>query len=111
MKNPLRVSEKAKQKIKELRRNKSLTEGAGDNNSKLLNKIDSLLKVIPEAPQPSEESSKMRIRSTSRIINVINEDSDQNLEQTIEIGLVSEKTINQINSKHWKTPSKLILTN
>uniref|UniRef100_A0A0R0JU48 CCHC-type domain-containing protein n=1 Tax=Glycine max TaxID=3847 RepID=A0A0R0JU48_SOYBN len=49
----------------------------------------------------------MRIRSTSRIINVINEDSDQNLEQTIEIGLVSEKIINQINSKHWKTPSKL----
>jgi len=47
---PFKVSEKAKQKIRELRRKKSLTEGTGDNNSELLNKIDNLLKVIPETP-------------------------------------------------------------
>ncbi|KAG5153395.1 hypothetical protein JHK84_029867 [Glycine max] len=55
-----------------------------DNNIELLNKIDSLLKVILEIPQPLEESSKMRTRNTSRIIDVINEDSDQNSEQTTE---------------------------
>jgi len=49
----------------------------------------------------------MKTRSTSRIINVINEDSDQNSEHTTEIGSVFEKDINSINSKHWKTPSKL----
>ena len=47
----------------------------------------------------------MKTRSTSRIINVINEDSDQNSEHTTEIGSVFEKDINSINSKHWKTPS------
>ena len=49
----------------------------------------------------------MVTRSTSKLINFINEDSDQNLENTIEIGSVSEKDINPINSKHWKTPLKL----
>ena len=62
---------KEKQKIRELRKNKFLTEGVGDNNIELLNKIDSLLKVILEIPQPLEESSKMRTRNTSRIIDVI----------------------------------------
>ena len=98
---------KEKQKIRELRKNKFLTEGVGDNNIELLNKIDSLLKVILEIPQPLEESSKMRTRNTSRIIDVINEDSDQNSEQTTETGSVSEKHINPINSKQWKTHSKL----
>ena len=82
-------------------------EGVSDNNSELLNKIDSLLKVIPETPQPSEESSKMRTRNSSKLINVINKDSDQNSEQTTEEGSISGKDINPINSKHWKTPSKL----
>ncbi|KAL5166155.1 polyprotein [Glycine soja] len=104
---PFKVSEKAKQKIRELRKKKSLMEGVGDNNSELLNKLDSLLRVIPETPQPSEETSKMKTRSTSKLINVINEDSDQNSEHAIEISSVSKKDINPINSKHWKAPSKL----
>ncbi|KAG4963172.1 hypothetical protein JHK82_039843 [Glycine max] len=49
----------------------------------------------------------MVTRSTSKLINVINEDSDQNSDNTTEIGSVSEKNINPINSKNWKTPSKL----
>ena len=49
----------------------------------------------------------MVTRSTSKLINVINEDSDQNSDNATEIGSVSEKNINPINSKHWKTPSKL----
>ena len=49
----------------------------------------------------------MVTRSTSKLINVINEDSDQNSDNTTEIESVSEKNINPINSKHWKTPSKL----
>ena len=49
----------------------------------------------------------MVTRSTSKLINVINEDSDQNSENATEIGSVSKKDINPINSKHWKTPSKL----
>ncbi|KAL5127513.1 polyprotein [Glycine soja] len=104
---PFKVSEKAKRKIRELRKTKSLIEGIGDNHSELLNKIGSLLKVIPDTPQASENTSKMVTRSTSKLINVINEDSDQNSDDTTEIGLVSEKNINPINSKHWKTPSKL----
>ncbi|KAH1256619.1 polyprotein [Glycine max] len=104
---PFKVSEKAKRKIRELRKTKSLTEGVGDNHSELLNKIGSLLKVIPDTPQTSENTSKMVTRSTSKLINVINEDSDQTSDNTTEIGSVSEKNINPINSKHWKTPSKL----
>ncbi|KAH1220951.1 polyprotein [Glycine max] len=104
---PFKVSEKAKRKIRELRKTKSLIEGVGDNHSELLNKIGSLLKVIPDTPQASENTSKMVTRSTSKLINVINEDSDQNSDNTTEIGSVSEKNINPINSKHWKTPSKL----
>ncbi|KAH1241632.1 polyprotein [Glycine max] len=104
---PFKVSEKAKRKIRELRKTKSLTEGVGDNHSELLNKIGSLLKVISDTPQASENTSKMVTRSTSKLINVINEDSDQNSDNTTEIGSVSEKNINPINSKHWKTPSKL----
>ena len=49
----------------------------------------------------------MRTRNTSRLINVINKDSDQNSEQTIEQSSISGKDINSINTKHWKTPSKL----
>ncbi|KAH1148330.1 hypothetical protein GYH30_043114 [Glycine max] len=49
----------------------------------------------------------MVTRSTSKLINVINEDSDQNSDNTTKIGSVSEKNINPINSKHWKTLSKL----
>ncbi|KAH1198208.1 polyprotein [Glycine max] len=104
---PFKVSEKAKRKIRELRKTRSLIEGVGDNHSELLNKIGSLLKVIPDTPQASENTSKMVTRSTSKLINVINEDSDQNSDNTTEIGSVSEKNINPINSKHWKTPSKL----
>ncbi|KAG4963119.1 hypothetical protein JHK85_040562 [Glycine max] len=85
----------------------ALVEGVGDNHSELPNKIGSLLKVILETPQTSQNTSKMVTRSTSKLINVINEDSDQNLDNTTEIRSVSEKNINSINSKHWKTPSKL----
>ncbi|KAH1254618.1 hypothetical protein GmHk_04G011030 [Glycine max] len=90
---PFKVSEKAKRKIRELRKTKSLIEGVGDNHSELLNKIGSLLKVILDTPQASENTSKMVTRSTSKLINVINEDSDQNSDNTTEIGS--------------KTPSKL----
>uniref|UniRef100_A0A0R0GA86 Polyprotein n=1 Tax=Glycine max TaxID=3847 RepID=A0A0R0GA86_SOYBN len=87
---PFKVSEKAKRKIRELRKTKSLIEG-----------------VILDTPQTMENTSKMVTRSTSKLINVINEDSDQNSDNTTEIGSVSKKNINPINSKHWKTPSKL----
>jgi len=53
---PFKISDKAKQKIRELRKNKSLIEAVGDNHSELLNKIGSLLKVIPETPQTSENT-------------------------------------------------------
>jgi len=53
---PFKISDKAKQKIRELRKNKSLLEGVGDNNSELLNKLDSLLRVIPETPQTSKNT-------------------------------------------------------
>ena len=49
----------------------------------------------------------MRTRNTSKLINVINDDSDPNSEQTTEERSVSGKDINPINTKHWKTPSKL----
>jgi len=49
----------------------------------------------------------MVTRSTSKLINVLNENSDQNSENATEIGSVSGKDINLINSKHWKAPSKL----
>ena len=82
---PFKISDKAKRKIRELRKNnhphsgnKSSIEEVGDNNSELQNKIGSLLKVIPETPQTSKNTSKMVTRSTSKLINVINEDSDQN---------------------------------
>jgi len=35
---PFKVSEKAKRKIRELRKTKSLVEGVGDNHSELLKK-------------------------------------------------------------------------
>ncbi|KAH1212678.1 polyprotein [Glycine max] len=95
---PFKVSEKAKRKIRELRKTKSLIEGVGDNHSELPNKIGSLLKVIPETPQTSENTSKMVTRSTSKLINIVTK---------TQIGSISEKNINPINSKYWKTPSKL----
>ena len=104
---PFKVSKKAKQKFRELRKQKSPTEEIGDSNSELLSKINSLLKTIPKTSQPSKESSKIRTRHTSKLINAINKDSDNNSEQVSEEGSVSEKDINPINSKHWKTPSKL----
>ena len=94
------VSEKAKQKFRELRKQRFSTEEVGDSNSELLSKINSLLKTIPETPQPLEESSKIRTRHTSKLINSINEDSDNNSKQVSEEGSVSEKVINPINTKH-----------
>jgi len=49
----------------------------------------------------------MVTRSTSKLINAINEDSDQNSENTAEIGSVSKTNVNLINSRHWRTPSML----
>ena len=43
----------------------------------------------------------MVTRNTSKLINVLNEDSDQNSENASEIGSVSGIDINPINSKHW----------
>ena len=42
----------------------------------------------------------MVTRSISKLINVINDDSDQNSKNTTDIDSVSEKNINPINSKH-----------
>ena len=53
---PFKMSDKAKQKIRELKKTKSLIEGVGDNHSELLNKIGSLLKIIPKNPQISENT-------------------------------------------------------
>ena len=53
---PFKISDKDKNKIRELRKNKSLIEGVGDNNSEILHKISSLLKVIPETPQTSDNT-------------------------------------------------------
>ena len=106
---PFKISDKDKNKIRELRKNKSLIEGVGDNNSEILHKISSLLKVVPETPQTSENTSKIVTRS-SRLVNVINEDSDQNSHNTTETessNTVPKAIINPINFKHWKTPSKL----
>ncbi|KAL5127898.1 polyprotein [Glycine soja] len=87
---------------------KSLMEQANYTNKYLQILGETIkTKVISETPQTSENTSKMVTRSTSKLINVINEDSDQNSDNTTEIGSVSEKNINPINSKHWKTPSKL----
>ncbi|KAH1265369.1 putative Polyprotein CP [Glycine max] len=94
-------------KFTKLLKQKSPTKEIGDNNSELLRKINSLLKTVPETPQSSEESSKIRTRHTSELINAINKDTDNNSEQVSEEGSVSEKVINPINTKHWKTPSKL----
>ncbi|KAH1215118.1 hypothetical protein GmHk_13G036344 [Glycine max] len=101
---PFKVSEKAKRKIRELRKTKSLIEGVGDNHSELLNKIGSLLKVIPDTPQASENTSKMVTRSTSKLINVINEDSDQNSDNTTEIG---SKTPSKLYYQHPTAPDLL----
>ena len=104
---PFKVSEKAKHKFRELRKQRFPTEEIGDSHSELLSKINSLLKTIPKTSQPSKESSKIRTRHTSKLINAINKDSDNNSEQVSEEGSVSEKVINLINTKHWKTPFKL----
>ena len=50
---PFKVSEKTKQKFRELGKQKSPTEKIGDSNSELLSKINSLLNTIPETLQPS----------------------------------------------------------
>ena len=47
---PFKVSEKAKQRFRELRKQKLPNEEVGDSNSELLSKINSLLKTIPETP-------------------------------------------------------------
>ncbi|KAL5123960.1 hypothetical protein HKD37_02G004443 [Glycine soja] len=69
----------------------------GDNHSELLNKIGSLLKIPPSLGKYFQNGNKKYLQ-----IN-----SDQNSDNTTEIGSVSEKNINPINSKHWKTSSKL----
>ncbi|RDX97415.1 hypothetical protein CR513_19811, partial [Mucuna pruriens] len=68
---PFKVSEKAKQKFKELRKQNFTKEEVGDSNSELLTKINSLLRTIPEIPQTSEDSHKIRTRQTSKLINII----------------------------------------
>ncbi|KAL5165064.1 hypothetical protein HKD37_18G050258 [Glycine soja] len=70
---PFKVSEKAKQKFKELRKQKSPRD---------------LLNTIPEIPQPSEESSKLRTRQTSKLINVIDKDREKTSEQASEEGSI-----------------------
>ena len=64
---PFKVSEKAKRKIRELRKTKSLVEGVGDNHSEILNKIGSLLKVIPETLQTSWEPPSQHSHQSSTL--------------------------------------------
>ncbi|RDX80015.1 hypothetical protein CR513_39487, partial [Mucuna pruriens] len=104
---PFKVSEKAKQKFKELRKQNFAKEEVGDSNSELLIKINSLLKTIPETPQTSEDSRKIRTRQTFKRINIIDKDNDKTSYQASEDTSMSEKEINPINTKNWKTPSKL----
>jgi len=49
----------------------------------------------------------LRTRQTSKLINVTDKDREKTSEQASEEGLMSEKEINPINTKHWKTPYKL----
>jgi len=69
---PFKVSDKAKRKIRELRKTNSLIEGVGNNHSELLNKIGSLLKVIPETPQPP-----------MKLVAIVYQTSHECLEETI----------------------------
>ncbi|RDY08396.1 hypothetical protein CR513_07375, partial [Mucuna pruriens] len=67
----------------------------------------SLLKTILETPQTSEDSHKIRTRQTFKLINIIEKNNDKTSYQASEDTLVSEREINPINTKNWKTPSKL----
>ncbi|RDX97411.1 putative Polyprotein CP, partial [Mucuna pruriens] len=104
---PFKVSEKAKQKFKESRKQNFTKEEVGDSNSELLTKINNLFRTIPETPQTSEDSHKIRARQTSKLINIIEKDNDKTSDQASEDALVFEREINPINTKNWKTPSKL----
>lgn len=98
---PFKISEKAKQKIREIRNNLI------PNQSELLNKIDSLLKIVLKTPQSTlVESSRIQTRHSSKHINVLEEDSDKITDQDSET--TSEKEINPIITKNsWKNLSKL----
>ena len=52
-------------------------------------------------------SGHTKFTHTYNRINAINKDSDNNSEQVSKEGSMFEKVINPINTKHWKTPSKL----
>ncbi|RDY00782.1 hypothetical protein CR513_15996, partial [Mucuna pruriens] len=65
------------------------------------------LKTIPETPQTSEDSHKIRTRQTSKLINIIDKDNDKTSNQASKDSSMSKKEINSINTKNWKTPSKL----
>ncbi|RDX89482.1 hypothetical protein CR513_28786, partial [Mucuna pruriens] len=101
-----KVSEKAKQKFKEMRKQNFAKEEVGDSNSELLTKINSLFKTILKTPQTSENSHKIRTRQTSKLINIIDKDNDKTSDQAYEHASMSGKEINPINTKNWKTPSK-----
>uniref|UniRef100_A0A0R0I5Z7 DUF7746 domain-containing protein n=1 Tax=Glycine max TaxID=3847 RepID=A0A0R0I5Z7_SOYBN len=81
---PFKVSEKAKRKIRELRKTKSLIEGVGDNHSELLNKIGSLLKVIPDTPQTSENTSKMSFSANNIYEWDIDAQTEYNIMNTLQ---------------------------
>ncbi|RDX97394.1 hypothetical protein CR513_19838, partial [Mucuna pruriens] len=82
---PFKVSEKAKKKFKELRKQNFTKEEVGGSNSELLTKINSLLRTIPETPQTSEDSHKIRTRQTSKLITSL------------------KKTMIRLQIKHLKT--------
>ncbi|KAG4980251.1 hypothetical protein JHK82_033487 [Glycine max] len=81
---PFKVSDKAKRKIRELRKSKSLIEGVGDNHSELLNKIGSLLKVIPETPQTSENTSTMSFSANNIYEWNIDAQTEYNIMNTLQ---------------------------
>ena len=66
-----------------------------------------ILVISPTTLAGTKAAKRLTNTRNSKLINVINEDSDQNSEHAIEISSVSKKDINPINSKHWKAPSKL----
>ncbi|KAL5133896.1 hypothetical protein HKD37_03G007156 [Glycine soja] len=100
---------------------KSLMEQANYTNKYLQVSGETIkTKVVPKQKIVEEASPSIPIekplfkpfkvshsRNSPNFGKYILNDSDQNSDNATEIGSVAEKNINPINSKHWKTPSKL----
>jgi len=96
---PFKISQKAKQNLLKAKAT------SDQNHGELLNKINNLLTtVVPDTPQPTEEtSSKLKIRQPTKTIAVLEQSSDNESEPN---------TPSQINpilvtaNKQWKSLTK-----